>query len=141
MKVMNHILKMGIMAVMATLARTAALLLLPALVHAAAGGGAERSGSFVIEYGNHRFRVVSPPRRSPQVGLVVENKTPVRIHGRAETAGGRVLHRVSVPPGGFRTVTVTLNRDERAVFVPLSPPMQTVELAFNRPPYEIPPRR
>ena len=124
------------------------ILLAPALLFAApapasraAAGDSERSGSFVIEYGNHRFRVVSPARRSPQTTLVLENKTSVGVRGRVETLGGRLLHHVSTPPNEFKTLTITLRKGERAVFIPLSPPLQEVELAFNKPPYEIPPRR
>ena len=105
------------------------------------GHAAEKAESFVIE-GHDRFlKVVAPEIFSSQSSLIIENKMLAKLYGKIETTTGRFVGHISVLSKNFKTVTLDLKREEGALFIPLSPPFQEVELVFGRGSYEIPPQK
>ena len=103
--------------------------------------GAEKAESFVVEGHDQYFKVVAPESFSPEPNLIIENKMLTKLYGQIETTAGRVVTHVSIEPKKFKSVALKLKKGEGALFVPLSPPFQKVELAFGRNSYEIPPQK
>ena len=102
---------------------------------------AESSESFVVRNYDRYIRVVAPEKFDPEINLLIENKTLTKLYGKVETKGGRAISHISIYPKGFKTIKLGLRRGEKAVFVPLSPSFQAVDLTFGKQPYEIPPQK
>lgn len=101
----------------------------------------EKADSFVVKVYDEKVRVLSPKKYDPLLKVVIENKTLSKITGKVETGSGEVLAFVSILPAKFTSVSVKSLKSEKVFFVPLSPPLQRVELKIGNKPYEIPPKQ
>lgn len=101
----------------------------------------EKADSFVVKVYDEKVRVLSPNKYDPLLKVVIENKTLSKITGKVETGSGEVLAFISILPSKFTSVSVKSLKSEKVYFVPLSPPLQKVELKIGNKPYEIPPKQ
>lgn len=101
----------------------------------------EKPSAFIIKVYDDKVRVLSPTKYDPLLSVVIENKTMAKLKGKIETGSGEVLKFVSILPGKFTSVNVKKLKTQKLFFVPLSPPLQKVELKIGNKPYEIPPKQ
>ena len=102
--------------------------------------GAEVSESFVVKIHEGYFKVTAPENFDPDTHLTIENETLTKIYGKLDTLTERPIIYVSIFPKSFKSLKVNLVEGGKAIFTPLSPPFQEVELEFGRGSYEIPPQ-
>lgn len=100
----------------------------------------ERADAFIVKVYDERVRVLSPTNYDERLAVIIENKTLSLLKGKIQTHLGEDLNFVSVDPGKSDSVNVKRLKTDRLYFVPLSPPLQKVELIIGNKPYEIPPR-
>lgn len=100
----------------------------------------EKADAFIVKVYDERVRVLSPAKYDPLLNVIIENKTLVDISGKVETSSGEILAYVTIKPSKATSVNVKKVKEEKVYFVPLSPPLQKVELKLGSKPYEIPPR-
>lgn len=101
----------------------------------------EKPNAFVVKVYDEKVRVLSPTKYDPLLTVVIENKTLTKLKGKIETGSGEVLKFVSISPGKFTSVNVEKLKTQKLYFIPLSPPLQKVELKIGNKPYEIPPKQ
>ncbi len=102
----------------------------------------EYAETFVVKMFDKKVRVLAPEKYSPNLGVIIENKTLVYQLGRIETLSGKRLATRRVAPNGTEVVDLKkIDKNDRIFFVPLAPAFQSVELKFGRTSYEIPPKR
>ena len=100
----------------------------------------ESPDAFIVKVYDQKVRVLSPIKYDPELNVIVENKTRVTLKAKIVTESESSVEFLSLEAG--RTTNVKLkNLDkEKVFFIPLSPPLQKVELKLGSKPYEIPPR-
>ena len=103
--------------------------------------GYEKPDAFIVKIYDEKVRVLSPAKYDPKLSVIIENKTLVIMKGKLETSSGQVLKFISVAPGKSVSVGVKKVKAEKVYFIPLSPPLQKVELKIGNKPYEIPPKQ
>ncbi len=101
----------------------------------------ERTDAFVIRIYEDKFKVVSPKKYDPKMNLIIENMTLVKIIGRVETLSGKVIENVAIKSSKFKSVELKVGKEDSVVFTPLVPAAQSIQLEYNRKPYEIPPKK
>lgn len=74
------------------------------------------------------------------MSVIIENKTQVTIKGRITTRSGGNEEFISLQAGKSTSVKLKNVDSEKIFFIPMSPPLQRVELKLGGKPYEIPPR-
>lgn len=109
----------------------------------------ERSSAFIISsYGDY-FKVMGPAElvglakitKDQTVAVIIENKTLSKLVGKIESSIKDQVQFVTVEAGQTKTVDLTLKKNHRYFFYPLSPSFQRVELMIGKKAYEIPPKR
>ena len=100
----------------------------------------ESPDAFIVKVYDQKVRVLSPVKYDPELNVIVENKTRVTLKAKLVTETESNVEFLSLEAG--RTTNIKLkNLDkEKVFFIPLSPPLQKVELKLGSKPYEIPPR-
>jgi len=100
----------------------------------------ESPDAFIIKVFNEKVRVLSPKKFDSPMSVIIENKTQVTIKGRVTTESGSSEEFLSLQAGKSTSVKLKNVNSEKIFFVPMSPPLQRVELKLGSKPYEIPPR-
>ncbi len=100
----------------------------------------EKADTFIVKIHNDRVRVVSPTGYDPKMAIIIQNKTLTPIIGKIVKNQGEILHFLKIGPSKSRSYPLTINKGDRAYFIPQSPPFQKIELVLGRKVYEIPPK-
>jgi len=100
----------------------------------------ESPDAFIVKVFNEKVRVLSPKKFDSPMSVIIENKTQVIIKGRITTESGSSEEFISLDAGKSTSVKLKNLNKEKLFFVPMSPPLQKVELKLGSKPYEIPPR-
>jgi hypothetical protein len=110
------------------------------LFHSGNVSSYERPDAFIVKVYDERVRVLSPKSYDKRLAVIIENKTLSLLKGKIQTHLGEDLTFISVGPGKSQSINVKRIKTDRLFFIPLSPPLQKVELKIGNKPYEIPPR-
>ena len=101
----------------------------------------QKVDAFTVKFLDKRISVSSPEKGKGPFGLIIKNKTLVKMVGKIETPDQRVLEYVVIAPKGDKVMELThLSATNRLFFVPMSPPLQKIELRPGNKFNEIPPR-
>ena len=100
----------------------------------------ESPDAFIVKVFDEKVRVLSPKKDDPHLSVIIENKTQVTLRGKVETESGGQSALFTLDPHKMTHVKLENLKKERIFFIPLSPPLQKVELKLGNKPYEIPPR-
>lgn len=100
----------------------------------------ESPDAFIVKVFNEKVRVLSPKKFDSPMSVIIENKTQVTIKGRVTTESGSSEEFISLDAGKSTSIKLKNLDKEKLFFVPMSPPLQKVELKLGSKPYEIPPR-
>ncbi len=100
----------------------------------------ESPDAFIVKVFDEKVQVLSPVKFDPDMSVIVENKTLVTIKAKVMTESETNTEYLSILPGKTTSVRLKNLDKEKIFFVPLSPPLQQVELKLGSKPYEIPPR-
>jgi hypothetical protein len=101
----------------------------------------ETLDGFLISAFDNHFKVVSPERYKPNMEVIVENKTLVRLIGKVVLNNKKNIGYFSIEPDKYQKIVVALKKDDILHFYPLSPAFQEVELIVGNKVYEIPPKK
>ena len=101
----------------------------------------ERSETFRIRVFGDSVKVISPGKWNPPFGIIIENKTNIRLLGKIKARSGHIVQYVSIKSGKTKVIPVNLKKRQSLFFVSLAPPFQRVELSTGKLAYEIPPKR
>lgn len=101
----------------------------------------ESLDGFLVSAFDDRFKVVSPPQFKPNMEIIVENKTLVRLIGKVTVNNQKSASFLSIDPEKYKRITVKLKKGDILHFVPLTPAFQEVELIVGNKTYEIPPKK
>lgn len=100
----------------------------------------EVSDSFHVNIYDSFIKVVSPDTKKENQGIVIQNRTFVKVIGKIESDLGKVLAFFSIRPNGFYSVEVDFKSNDKVYFIPLSPGLPEAELIVGRQAYEVPPQ-
>lgn len=100
----------------------------------------EKSEGFVVIY-DKRVKVLSPMKYHKKLSILIENKMLGKLLVKIVRENGDLIDIISVVPNNPKSVEFEMKRKEKILFIPLSPPAQTIELTIGRKSYEIPPKR
>jgi len=100
----------------------------------------ESPDAFIVKISNEKVKVLSPQKFDSPMSVIIENKTQVTIKGRISTESGSSEEFLSLQAGKSISVKLKNINSEKIFFIPMSPPLQRVELKLGSKPYEIPPR-
>ena len=103
--------------------------------------GLEKSETFVVDYFDNKFKVISPLDISTETTLIINNKGLSRLIGKVQTNEGEVIKFFSINPRDFNAISLRKGFRKRIFLVPLSPAFQTFELVTGQKSYEIPPKK
>lgn len=101
----------------------------------------ERADAFIVSAHPGFYKVLSPTKIEKQIGLIVQNKSLVKIFGRLETSEGKILKMINVSPEQSVSVNFDYSESQKYFFIPLSPAFQEVELKRGEKSYEVPAQR
>jgi len=101
----------------------------------------EKAETFILEIFDSKYKVVSPNKFHDQMSVIIENKSLNKVAGKMVTSQQVVIDYVSIMPGAHQSVEVGKFKGQRIFFVPLTPPVQEIELIPGKQSYEIPPKR
>lgn len=96
---------------------------------------------FLVTAFDDRFKIVSPTKYKPDMEVIVENKTLVRLVGKILINNQKNVYYVSVDPEKYQKIIVKIKKGDILHFVPLTPAFQEVELIIGNKNYEIPPKK
>lgn len=102
--------------------------------------GIETLSDFLVTAYDERFKVISPEKFKPNMEIVIENKTLVRLIGKITLNNRTVLEHVSIDSEKYKKINIKLKKGDILNFVPLSPAFQEIELVVGNKTYEIPER-
>ena len=97
----------------------------------------ETSPSYIVTIHNDKVRVVSPKRAQTTTTLILKNESLRRFIGKVLDSDNKLIEHVAVSENSTVSVRLPSNK-QRFRFVPLSPPLQEIELKPGQVPYEIP---
>ncbi|MEI8346715.1 MAG: hypothetical protein WCG27_04560 [Pseudomonadota bacterium] len=97
--------------------------------------------NFEVHVFDRKVIVNSPPTFRVGMSVLIENKTLITLVGKIQKQNGEVLSFVSIAPDTQKTVPLNISEKEKAVFIPLAPSFQEIELNIGQSTYEIPPKR
>jgi hypothetical protein len=100
----------------------------------------EKADAFIVKVYDEKVRVLSPTQYDPNLSVIVENKTLLTLKAKVVTESEQSVRHLSIEPGKSTHVKLQHINKEKIFFIPLSPPLQKVELKLGSKPYEIPPR-
>lgn len=112
------------------------LVFLPTISHSI-----EIFDNFLVSAFDDRYKIVSPQKFKPNMEVVVENKTLVRLIGKLVVNQSKTVGYVSIEPDKYQKLNVVLKKTDVLHFYPLSPAFQEVELIVGNKNYEIPPKK
>ena len=93
---------------------------------------------FIISAYDDRFSVLSPEKFSSSMEVVTENKTLVRMVGKITLNSVKNASFVSIDPQEYKKFKVTLQKNDKLHYMPLTPAFQEIELIVGNKRYEIP---
>lgn len=96
---------------------------------------------FLVTAFDDRFKIISPTKYKPQMEVIIENKTLVRLVGKILINNQKNAQFVSVDPEKYQKLTIKIKKGDILHFVPLTPAFQEVELIIGNKTYEIPPKK
>lgn len=99
----------------------------------------EKADAFVVKIYDKSMRVLSPVKYDKALTVIIDNRTLSKVTGKIETESGVVMDYVAIGSGETSAYKVGRLNKEKVYFVPMSPPLQKVELKLGNKPYEIPP--
>ncbi len=100
----------------------------------------ESPDAFIVKVYDEKVRVLSPVKFDPHLSVIIENKTLVNLKAKVITESESNVEFISLKAGKSTSVRLKNLDKEKVFFIPLSPPLQRVELKLGSKPYEIPPR-
>lgn len=101
----------------------------------------QKADAFIITAHPGFYRVLSPTKIDKQIGLIVQNKSLVKIYGRLETDNSELIKMINVKPDQSVSITFDYSVNKKYFFIPLSPAFQEVELKRGETSYEVPAQR
>lgn len=101
----------------------------------------EKADAFIVKVNPRYFKVLSPVKVKKNIGLIVQNKSLVKLLGRLEDDHGKTLEILSVETGKSKSVEFRFDKNKKYFFTPISPPFQKIELKLGEKSYEVPPQR
>lgn len=105
------------------------------------GYAIESLDGFLVSAFDDRFKVVSPEKFKPNMEVIIENKTLVRLIGKLTINKSTNASFIAVDSEKYQKSYVKLKKGDVLHFVPLSPAFQEVELIVGNKNYEIPPKK
>lgn len=100
----------------------------------------ETHSGFIISAYDDRFSVISPEKFKTPMEVVIENKTLVRMVGKITLNSLKNASFVSIEPQEYKKFQITLKKDDKLHYMPLTPAFQEIELIVGNKTYEIPPK-
>lgn len=94
----------------------------------------------MISVYDKKIKVIGPSSTQGSYVVVMENKTLNKMLCKVVSGLGSVSEYFSIAPAAQGSVNVTLKKNEKLFFLPLSPAFQEVELRPGVSEYEIPPK-
>lgn len=101
----------------------------------------QKSDAFLVYISDHKLKVVSPVRHSPNLHVILQNQTLSQVKGKIQTEEGRVIDYVSLLPGQSKSVLIGHVKAKKFFYYPMAPAFQEAELVIGRAYYEIPPKK
>ena len=101
----------------------------------------ESLDGFLVSAFDDRFKVISPEKFKPNMEVIIENKTLVRLIGKLTINKSINASFIAVDSEKYQKAYVKLKKGDVLHFVPLSPAFQEVELIVGNKNYEIPPKK
>lgn len=101
----------------------------------------QKSDAFIVTAHPGYYRVLSPVKIDKKIGLIVQNKSLVKIFGRLETDNNELIKMINVKPDQSISITFDYSVNKKYFFIPLSPAFQEVELKRGETSYEVPTQR
>ena len=117
------------------------LLLLTVIVLSNQSLRSQSSEAFLVYILDRKIKVISPLRYSPDLHVILHNRTLSRVRGRIQTEKGRVIDHVSLGQGESQSVSIGHIKDKKVFYYSLAPAFQEAELIIGRVRYEIPPKK
>lgn len=97
----------------------------------------EHADAFIVEIQNDKVRVISPKKRDGNIPVIILNKTITKFYGKLATEK-KDLQFLSLEPRDQKSLHVSGKDFKNLSFIPLSPPLQEVNLVFGKKAYEVP---
>ena len=91
----------------------------------------EKSEGFVVIY-DKRVKVLSPMKYHKKLSILIENKMLGKLLVKIVRENGDLIEIISVVPNNPKSVEFEMKRKEKILFIPLSPPAQTIGPARRR---------
>jgi hypothetical protein len=101
----------------------------------------EKSDAFIIKANPRYFKILSPVKVKKNIGLIVQNKSLVKLVGKLVNDEDKIIELISIESGKSKAVEFRFNKAKKFYFVPISPPFQKIELKLGEKSYEVPSQR
>jgi len=101
----------------------------------------EKADAFIIKANPRYFKVLSPVKVKTNIGLIVQNKSLVKLVGKLENEDGKTLNIISIESGKSKAIEFMFKKNLKYFFTPISPPFQKIELKLGEKSYEVPSQR
>lgn len=97
----------------------------------------QKSQAFLVTVKNQSIEVVSAQKKEKSVSIVVINKTSENIVSQIRTVD-KVIKRFTLKARSQKSIIVETKNIDTLYYASIAPPFQSIELKFNKGPYEIP---
>ncbi|MCO4792286.1 MAG: hypothetical protein KC493_01145 [Bacteriovoracaceae bacterium] len=101
----------------------------------------EKADAFMVTLLERRIKVLSPNSFNSPQGIVIKNKTLVKVVGKFVDDNNKTIKFLAVESGETKSVELKFKKSRKIYFVPLAPSFQEVELVFGKKAYEVPPKK
>ncbi len=103
-------------------------------------GATQRADAFILEISDGGAKMLYPAQWGSSMHLIVKNKTLLKLVGKIETGGQKVLQYFTIDSRANYSVPLPSPGRNGLFFVSMIPPLQKMELKAGGPPRAIPPR-
>ena len=101
----------------------------------------EKADAFIIKAHPRYYKVLSPVKVKKKIGLIVQNKTLVKIVGKVKDSNDKTIDIISIEAGKVHAIEFRFKKSQQYYFIPISPPFQRIELKLGEKSYEVPSQR
>lgn len=101
----------------------------------------EKADAFIVKVEPRYFKILSPTKINKKIGLIVQNRSLVKLVAKLESWDGKTVDIISVESGKSNAIEFRYDKSKKYYFTPISPPFQRIELKLGEKSYEIPPQR
>lgn len=100
--------------------------------------GSEVSDAFNVIIGTESIQVISPSKKESKTSVIIENKSFSKFYFKIINNRDQTLYYLSVAPKGNAARDLNFKTNNKIFLIPISPPLQRVELKFSKEAYHIP---